>query len=109
LRNICEQVLYRRGIVYPKWTKITKPNGTQSWTIEKFVFTFSKHIANPSKIYLKTLGEKNEFSAHVQYCPYKVIKHLIERFSYNVVYQSAEEREKVNDKTSTEQPLTHNI
>lgn len=103
MRNICEQFLQLRGIVYPKWTKLTKnetgstnesktrsstSNSTDDnnnekevsakWIIEKYVYAFSKHIQTPNEVKMK-INMKSEYYEHVRHCPFNVVVQLPKR------------------------------
>jgi hypothetical protein len=55
------------------------------WSIEKFVYTYSKHIECPSRVTLITSkidknNKEQSYNQHVQNCPYKVVKRINEKF-----------------------------
>ena len=103
---MCEYFLQIRGIVYPKWTrKLTSNDSNQvdvrddnaneedspkvktknkkpkyTWCIEKYVYSFSKHIENPASIRVKIKNEKDNYSNHVQNCPYRITKVMSKPF-----------------------------
>ncbi len=97
----------RRGVCYPIWTKCQTKNSaptaksinqtedqTQTiiknrtnWSIEKYVYTYSKYFDLPKKIKLNTdennktdnNGHNNDlagFLNHVQYCSFRTTKSL---------------------------------
>ncbi len=47
------------------------------WEIDKYVYTFSKHIESPTTIRLKKISEYN---SHIKNCKYKRIKSSTEKF-----------------------------
>lgn len=82
MRRLCEMFVSIRGIVYPKWIKrddlaMDRNNNdlktSQKWIIEKYVFSYSKHIEVPKKIRIKTNFEKQKnYNEHVQNCKFRV-------------------------------------
>ena len=107
LRQVCENFLQLRGIVYPKWTrslveekessnqpinnheiideldeKILNENIQKSknskpkykWRIEKYAYSFSKNIENPTSIQVNTKIGNDHYRNHVQNCPFKITK-----------------------------------
>lgn len=94
-RVLCEKFVQHRGIVYPKWSRkknLIPVNMTEEfdqdyfrrykWEIDKYVYSFSKHVENPTTISLK---KSSEYNFHIQNCKYKRIKNLTEKF---LVYPS---------------------
>lgn len=99
MRKICEQFLQLRGIIYPKWVKSSKQEivsttsntskddnnnekevdenekKSTKWSIEKYVYAFSKHIKTPNEVKMTT-NMKSEYYEHLRTCPFKVLKEL---------------------------------
>lgn len=91
MRNVCEQFLQLRGIVYPKWCKIEATDAKVSkdannnnekeslkktnpkWHIEKYIYSFSKHIKTPNEVKMKT-SLPSAYYNHIRICPYKVLR-----------------------------------
>lgn len=94
LRVICEQFLQLRGIVYPNWIKIESYNPNReynehgedvtknlvNWKIDRYSYTFSKHIHNPTEIRFKSNLPFDEYSKHFLTCPYRKINKLTDKF-----------------------------
>lgn len=116
MRNVCEQFLQIRGIVYPRWCKLSSKitakekveepvsfgdrekkvfdstdannnekdtskvtsaasSSSSKWIIDKYVYSFSKHIKTPNEIKMRT-NIKLEYYEHVRNCPYRVLREL---------------------------------
>jgi hypothetical protein len=100
MRKICEQFLQLRGIIYPKWVKSSKQEivsttsktskddnnnekevdenekrKSANWSIEKYVYAFSKHIKTPNEVKMTT-NMKSAYYEHLRTCPFKVLKEL---------------------------------
>lgn len=90
MRRLCEMFVSVRGIVYPKWVKHSElamdrnnndVKSAKKWNIEKYVFSYSKHIEVPKKIRLKNHVEMaNSYNEHVQNCEFRVCKILDKPF-----------------------------
>jgi hypothetical protein len=104
MREICEQFVNMRGIIYPKWSRVEikfddsdtqneinnngglkkrKRKPKYKWIIEKNVYSYSKHFKNPKFVRLKISDkEKREknLNTHIQSCSFRKCRLLIEKF-----------------------------
>ncbi|RNA36682.1 hypothetical protein BpHYR1_040853 [Brachionus plicatilis] len=86
MRRLCEMFVSVRGIVYPKWVKqdnlaMDRNNNdlksAKKWIIDKYVFSYSKHIEVPKKIKIKNYVDMvDNYNQHVQNCEFRVCKKL---------------------------------
>ncbi|CAF0966530.1 unnamed protein product [Brachionus calyciflorus] len=90
MRNLCENFLSLKGIVYPKWIKMNEDINDRNnnnlrqgkkWKVEKYIYCFTKHIEPPKKIkFINHIESENNYNQHVQNCQFRFCKHLDKPF-----------------------------
>ncbi len=73
MREFCKSFLGLKGIIYPKWIKNRNQSGENSkttWSIQKYIYSFSRHCSYDKLKAVTSLELKN----HVQSCPFKILK-----------------------------------
>ena len=82
MRELCNQFLLKRGIVYPIWIAEERQENAEDepkvkykfnnkWSIQKYVYTFSTHFSTPRHTVFNPKISKNILNHHMQTCKFR--------------------------------------